>query len=483
MKAKSIKKNAILNAIKVLMSIIFPLITFPYATRVLGTDNIGKVQFGTSVITFFMLFAALGINNYAVREGATYREDRKKISDFASEVFSINLIFNFLSYALLFIVLLFPSKLSNYVMLLLIQSIQIFFTTIGVDWVYTIYEDYLYITIRSILVQIISLVLLFLFVHKPDDYYIYAFITVVANSGVNILNFIHSKKYVDLKFKLKNNFKRHIKPMMVLFSNDLAQQVYINSDSLMLGFMTSDYNVGIYSVSVKIYTIVKRLLNAIITVTIPRMAYYNSNNEKEFSKLCSKILNMSALILLPIMVLLFLLGNNIVILLFGNDYVESGIAIRILSIGLIFAVFANIFCNGILIIKKKEKHVLQATIIAAVSNVILNFIFIHFWKQNGAAITTVIAEFFVMMYSYWKSKEYIRLDNFKHDLFTEVIGSIGIAIAYIVCLKLGIINNFIFIALVGIIGLLVYILIIYLLKNESLLYLKKQIQSKLKKYI
>ena len=73
MENKSIKKNAILNTIKVLMSVIFPLITFPYATRVLGTDNIGKVQFVSSFITFFTLLATLGINNYAVREGATYR--------------------------------------------------------------------------------------------------------------------------------------------------------------------------------------------------------------------------------------------------------------------------------------------------------------------------------------------------------------------------------------------------------------------------
>lgn len=480
MENKSIKKNAILNAIKVLMSIVFPLITFPYATRILGTENMGKVQFSTSVITFFMLFAALGISSYAVREGATYRDDRKKLSNFASEIFSINFIFTLFSYFILAVTLIIPTKLSNYTILLLIQSVQIFFTTIGVDWVYTIYEDYLYITLRAILVQIISLILLFIFVHKQEDYYLYALITVVANSGVNMLNFFHSKKYVDLKLKIKNNLKRHIRPMLVLFSNDLAQQIYINSDSLMLGFMASDYNVGLYSISVKIYTIVKRLLNAVIAVTIPRMAYYNFHDKNEFSKLCSKIFNLSILILLPIMVMLFLLGNNIIILLFGSEYSEAGTSIKILAIGLIFAVFANIFCNGILIVKKREKYVLKATMIAALVNLLLNFIFIYYWKQNGAAITTVIAEFIVMIYSYFKSKDYIEIKNIKNNLFSEIAGCIGVIIIYIIILKLNISSNFLNIFLVGTIGSLIYIIILFLLKNESIIHLKNIILNKIK---
>lgn len=480
MTEKSIKKNAILNIIKVLMSIIFPLITFPYATRMLGTDNIGKIQFSTSIINFIMLFAALGINSYAVREGVNHRDDRKKISDFASDIFSINLIFTVLSYVILFIILLIPTKLNNYTKLLLIQSIQIFFTTIGVDWIYTIYEDYFYITIRAIGVQVISLILLFVFVHKLEDYLTYALITVIANSGVNILNFIHAKKYVDIKFKMKNNFRHNIKPMLILFSNDLAQQVYINSDSLMLGLMTSDYNVGIYSISVKIYTIIKRLINAIIAVTIPRLAYYNSKDDATFFTLCSRIFNLIIFIILPIMILLILLGNNIIILLFGNAYAEASASVRILTIGLIFAVFANLFCNGILIIKKKEKYVLRGTMIAATTNILLNFIFIHFLKQNGAAITTLIAEFIVMIYSYSKSRESLKFIKLKQNIISEIIGCIGIIIVYTVLNTFNI-SNFIFIILVGGIGMIAYAIILYVLKNETIMYLKDNILNRVKK--
>ena len=467
MKTKSITKNAILNVIRVFVTIVFPLITFPYATRVLGTENIGKVQFSSSIIIFFLLIAALGINSYAVREGASLRNDRKKISDFASDVFSINIIFTFTSYILLFLLLLLPTKINTYFLLIIIQSIQLVFTTIGVDWVYVIYEDYLYITIRTIIVQIISLVLLFIFVHKPDDYYIYTLIIVLSASGVNVLNFFHSKKYVDLRIKKDNNFKKNIKPMLVLFSNDLAQQVYINSDSLMLGFMTSDYNVGIYSVSVKIYTIIKKLLNAIIAVTIPRMAYYNSHDKNKFSQLCSNIFNFSILVLLPVIVLLFLLSDNIVLLLFGTQYLDSINLVKILSIGLLFAVFANLFCNGILIIKKEEKHVLRATLLAATANVLLNIVFIDKLHEIGAAITTVIAEFIVMTYTFIKAKKFFDMKTSIYNIITEIIGCLFIVLVYLLFINLDVTNDILFMLLVGTIGIVIYILILILFRNSS----------------
>lgn len=478
MKNTSLKKNATLNVIRVLMSIIFPLITFPYASRTLGADNIGKVQFASSIIVFVGLFASLGVSNYAIREGAGLRDNRKRMSLFASSIFSLNLFFTLLSYLGLFVILLLPTKLSDYSFVILILSIQVFFTTLGVDWINTIYEDYLYITVRSIFSQIISLILLFIFVKKRDDYCLYAAVTVIANSGVNILNFFHAKKYVDLRITLKNDFRKHIKPLIILFSNNLAQQIYINSDSVMLGFLADDYSVGLYSVAVKIYTIVKTLLNAFITVAIPRMAYYSSKSPEEFENLVEKIFKSSILVLLPIMTILFLLSDNVVLFLSGKGYIAAGLSVKILSIGLIFAVFANLFCNGILIVKKQEKVVLQATFIAAIVNFSFNFIFIKLFKQNGASITTVLAEFIVMFYTYLKSKKYFKLKNFLSEFVSEIIACIGIICIYLLVhsLKFG---NFTEIIIASILGIAIYCVILFALRNKTFLYFLNEELNKL----
>ena len=105
---KSLKINGILNGIRIISTMIFPIVTFPYVSRILQVENLGKVNFAISIISYFLLIATLGISNYAIREGARLR-DTKSINDFASEVFSINVISTLISYIfLIFLLILIP---------------------------------------------------------------------------------------------------------------------------------------------------------------------------------------------------------------------------------------------------------------------------------------------------------------------------------------------------------------------------------------
>ena len=185
---KSLTLNAIMSGIKTILQIIFPLITFPYISNILQVNNLGKVNFASSVCGYFLLFAGLGISSYAVREGSRYVNDREKLSAFASEMFSTNMISTALTYAALAVTMLFWTKLHAYTDLMLVLSLQIFFTTIGTEWVFTIFEEYTYITIRGLLFQVLSIFMLFAFVKTRDDYCIYAGITVFAAVGANVLH-------------------------------------------------------------------------------------------------------------------------------------------------------------------------------------------------------------------------------------------------------------------------------------------------------
>ena len=187
MKKKSLGVNAFLNGLRSVLNLFFPLITFPYVSRVLSVSGIGIYNFSNTYISYFVLIAGLGIATYAVREGAKYRENNTKINDFASQIFSLNIISTIIAYLLLLMSLIVFKNLNRYVSCILIFSLQILFTTLGTEWVYTIYEDYAYITIRSIIFKIISIILLFLLVRKPKDYLIYAAITVFSAVGSNLL--------------------------------------------------------------------------------------------------------------------------------------------------------------------------------------------------------------------------------------------------------------------------------------------------------
>ena len=199
-KQKSIKINLIMNTIKTLMSLIFPLITFPYASRILGATGIGRVNYASSIVSYFSMFAALGISTYAVREGARIRDDKEKFSKFSREMLNINLCTTFIAYCALAVFLALPI-LGNYKKLLVISSLSIIFTTIGTEWIFTIKEEYAYITKRAILFQIISLILLFVLVKNKNDYYWYAALTVISSGGSAFFNLWHSRKIVDWKQK------------------------------------------------------------------------------------------------------------------------------------------------------------------------------------------------------------------------------------------------------------------------------------------
>lgn len=478
---KSITINAILNVIKTVILILFPLITFPYATRTLGTENIGKVQFGSSIISYVLLLASLGISMYAIREGTAYRNDREKMSKFASQIFSINMLFTIISYILLGVALLFPTKLQEYNNLILIQSITVIFTTLGVEWLYTIYEDYLYITIRSIVTHVISLVLLFILVHNKSDYYNYAIVSVIATSSSYLFNFIHSKKYCDIKITFKTNIKKHLKPLLILFSNSVATQIYVNSDVTMLGLMLNNYYVGLYGVATKIYFLIKSVLNAIVTVVIPRLSFYNNNgNIVEYNKLCSSIINACIIVILPIVAGLMLLSDEVIYIIAGPEFMEASSCLKILSISLVFAVFANFFANAILIVNKLEKYVLRSTIIAAIVNIVLNFACIPIFKHNGVAFTTLVAEMIVAILAFYHAKEKIKIEGFFNNLISCIFGIIGIIIVNFIIkqFKFDLVVSMILIVMLSVIC---YFLILLLFRNKIMISIIRKIKDKISK--
>lgn len=163
-KGKSLGKNAFLNGFKNVLNLLFPLLTFPYVSKILSVEGIGQYNFAQATVSYFSLIAGLGISSYAIREGAKYRDDRNKFDTFASEVLLCNTISTIIAYLLLAFCMLFVDKLKSYALLIWVFSIQIVFTTIGIEWLYSIYEEYEYITVRSIAFKIISIILIFMFV-------------------------------------------------------------------------------------------------------------------------------------------------------------------------------------------------------------------------------------------------------------------------------------------------------------------------------
>lgn len=438
MKNKSLGINAFLNGLRSVLNLLFPLITFPYISRVLSVQGIGIYNFSNTYINYFILIAGLGIATYAVREGAKYRNQKKKIEKFASQVFSINIFATIIAYLLLFLSLVIFKNLNNYVTCILIFSLQILFTTLGTEWIYTIYEDYAYITIRSIAFKILSIILLFILVREPSDYLWYATITVLAGVGSNILNFVHAKSFINIRLTLNTNWRYHLKPILVIFASAVAVTIYVSSDTTILGILKNDYAVGIYSTSVKIYQIAQSLLSAILTVTIPRLAMlWGQKRRSEYNDVLTRVINTLGILVLPASVGLIMLSREVVLIIAGHKFLSSVNSLRIITWAIIFSIFAWIFSDCVLIPAKRESKVLRNTLITAAINVILNFILIPSMSYDGTSLSTVIAEFSVMVMNGYSCRDIIKPIIFKKEtlknLFESIIGCIGIVIVCLLC--------------------------------------------------
>lgn len=429
---KSIKINALLNMIKQVMQIIFPIITIPYITRVLLPENYGKVNTGNSLISYITLIAGLGIASYAIREGSLVRNDRERFNHFSNQVFSINIISTVFSYMVLAVILLFIPHYREYRLLLVIQGTAVLFTTIGADWINSIEEDYLYLTIRYIVLHVISLALMFAFVKRPEDYYIYAGISLITSVGANLMNIFYVRRYVKIRFTFDIDWKKHLAPILILFSNSIAMTIYVSADITMLEIFKGVTDVGIYSVATKIYSIIKQILNAVLIVSIPRMTSYVGNNERaRFEKLGTQMLSALITLMCPLIAGVIVFRHEAIILAGGDEYISGASSLLILSIAASAALLATFFSGCVLMPLRKEKYILRGTAISAVINICLNFIFIPLLGGNGAAITTLISELFVAGYfAYLVNREGYRF--FDHRvLAVSIFGSI---LVVVICL-------------------------------------------------
>ncbi|MCD7763661.1 MAG: flippase [Lachnospiraceae bacterium] len=461
-----IKKNTIYNMIKTFSQVIFPLITFPYITRTLLAENVGKINFGSSIVSYFSLMASLGISTYAIRECSKRRENKEELSNIASQLFSINMIMTFCSYTLLGITLLFAKPLQDYRLLISIQSLSIVCTTLGADWLNSAMEDFKYISIRTMIFQIFSLALMFLFVRETGDYYKYAGIVVLSSGGASLVNIFYRRKFCKIRFTTHVHFMAHVKSIVTMFVLLLSQNIFLSSDQTILGLFCGDVEVGLYSTAVKIYNIVNTVIASIAYVVMPKMS--NLFAKKEYEEINKLYLYSGQFIIilgLPCIFGLNLLSYEIIYIIGGVEFLGAVPVLRILSVSLILMFITGLIGNIILLPSGNEKYFLYGCVVAAVINIITNIIFIPRFGSIAAACTTLVSHFVVMAISAFFADKNAKIFSFARFLPDALSGCVimSIAVLLISC----IIDNIYIRTFVAVfIGAVIYFIVLFFRKNS-----------------
>ena len=397
MKIHSVKFNFIMNFILTVSSIIFPMITFPYISRVLLPEGNGKIAFVNSVATYFTMFASLGIPTYGIRVCAGIRDNKEKLSKTVQELLIINAVTMSITCAIFLVSILVIPEFNEEKRLFIIYMIGMIVSMFSMNWLYSALEQYSYITACNLIVKIIFLGLVFLLIKKQEDYILYGGITMLANISAYLINFIYAQKFITFKRNGKYEFKKHLKPIFVFFAMSAAINVYTNLDVIMLRFMKGNTEVGYYNTAIKVKTILVTLVTSLGAVLLPRLSYYVKKDRKENFYQIAKAFNFVMILGLSLMIYFVIFAEDTVLLLSGGAYRASIPSMMIMMPTVFFIGLSNITGIQVLTPQNEEKRVLYSILWGAGVDLILNLVLIPKYASFGAAFATVIAELVVLI--------------------------------------------------------------------------------------
>lgn len=399
----NIKRNIIYSSFLVAGNYIFPLITFPYISRVLGVENIGNINFVDSVVNYYIMFSMLGLNLLGIREIAKNKINREECSFVFSTLLTMNFIISILLILIYLITLIAIPQFSENRQLFYLGTIKLFFNIFLLEWLYKGLEDFKYITICNTLLRSCYVLCVLLFVRDTDDSRMYYMITVLLIVFSAIVNSTHSRKYVRYRFIYWADIKKYINPYFKLGIYLILTSTYTTFNVIYLGLVSSSKEVGFYVTALKIYTIILGLFTAFTNVMMPSMSVLLAKNDMQsFRNLIIKSFSIFLSIGFLLVSLLVTLGPEIINIVAGSGYEGSIIPMRIIAPLILVVGCAQIIAIQVLIPLGKDNVVLRNSVIGAIVGLFLNVLLVPYYGAVGTSITLFCSEISVtiMLLSY-----------------------------------------------------------------------------------
>lgn len=472
---KSITKNYIYNVSYQILTLILPLITTPYLSRVLGAENLGIYSFTLSIATYFILFGTLGISMYAQREIAYFQDKKYERSKIFWEINVLRLITMIISTLIYYFVYIQGTEYKIYYTILVLQLIA---TIFDISWFFQGIEDFKKTVTRNLIIKILSIMSIFILVKDQNDLILYFYIFVFSNLIGNISLWLYLPKLLG-KIKIKDlEVFKHLKSTISLFIPQIAIQVYTLLNKTMLGVIIDDKKeVGYYDQAQKIISMLLMIVTSLGTVMLPRIAKnFAKGNRKSIEDYMSRSFNFVYFLAIPMIFGLILISNEFVPLFFGKGYEKVVILMNIMAPTILFIGLSNVIGIQYLLPTKKQKEFTNSVLVGALINFIINIFVISKLESVGAAVATLFAEIFVTLIQFY----YIRNEfNIKYILklsFKYIFSGI------IMFLIASLISRFINIGTLKIliqtiIGILIYIIVLYILKDDFLKYIFNKVNN------
>lgn len=465
--AKSLRTNFIYNIINTVSGLVFPLITYPYAFRILMVEGIGTVNFLYSIISYVILLTSLGIPLYGIREIARVRDDKRELTKTTFELLSLNLLLNVIGYIIIFILAFSVPELKENIGLFLLLSTSVVLTTLGCQWFYSGIEDFKFVAIRGLVVRVICTAFLFLVVKSKDDLFWYALYTVLVSTGNYLVNFICLKNRISIgvvKFEELELWK-HVKPACTIFVFNLVTSIYLNLDKVMLGFIQNSEAVGYYTASTQLSHILLTIVTALGAVMLPRSSNLIKQGAfDDFYRLANKSYNFILMLALPLCVGCIVMSPVLIHIFCGDGYDPSITTLRIICPIIIAIGMSNLIGLQMLYPLGLIKIVIISTCVGAVVNFVLNACLIPYFSQDGAAVATLAAEISVTLLQIVMARKHIKFELISEDFAKYLLSAFLMGAICTVLMKIEV-ADIIKLVYVPISGVIIYSLLMVVFRE------------------
>lgn len=468
MSNKSIAKNYIYNLIFQFFKLLAPLLVTPYIARVLGENGTGKYSFSYSIVTYFLLFAALGFATYAQRLVASHQGDKKQQSIDFWEIIISRLIPVSITLIIYYILVALNVYGEKYNTLLAIFSIEVIAIAFDVSFFLQGNEEFGKTVLSSVVVKLLSYICMFIFVKKVNDLWKYVLIQSLSVLLTNISMWLYIPRYIEKTSIKKLKILKHIPATLILFLPTIATSIYTSLDKTLIGIITqSDAENGNYEYAEKLVKFALTFLTSLGSVLIPR-------NSKKFSEgdivaVKNNIYKSTKFVFffgMPLMFGCILVSDSFVPWFLGSGYLKVATLMKLLSPIIIFIGLSNVFGLQYLIPSKQDKKFTFALVSGAVVNFVLNIILIPLFNSYGAAVATVIAELLITIIMIISIKNEISISIIIKQALKCTAASI---IMFLICINIQIlIKTDISFFIIIIVGATIYIIVLAILKELAL---------------
>ena len=457
-------KNYLYNLSYQILTIILPIITVPYVTRIFTSEDLGNYGFYYSIVSYFSLFAMLGIGIYGTKQIAAARD----VSSTFWNIYAIQLIASLLALFVYVITLVSIPKMSGMVPIIL--GIVLLTKMIDISWLFTGKEDFKKITLRNTMVKVAGVISIFTFIKSSEDLYLYIFLIVIFDFLGQFVMWIPAKKFIKRPSFDTKIIKKNLHPIVLLFLPQVAISLYVVLDRTLLGLLGSYSDVGIYEQGQKLTSILLTVVSSLGAVMLPRVAnLLSERKEKEAQNMVRFSFILYNLIIFPMIFGLIAINEVFVRLFLGQNFQDVKYVLYIIVFNIMFIGWTNILGYQVLVVRNKNKEFMLSTTIPAIVSVAVNITVIPFFGYIGASITSVVVEFLVFAIQWYYSRNIINKNLLFNKDLAKIICSSLVMFGVVMLCK-------IMLGFDGIVGLVIYLVVggisylamIFLLKTVNI---------------